>query len=153
MARRVAVPTTIITAALGLSLVTASPAAAAVGNWTEYGNTNPITSSSSTWRCYSSQTVATDVVAQVCAVRSASGTSVQGAVIVRNNRSSYYSIEAAVSLYRSSTDVELDRWYCDSTAVKPNSWSVCFGQTIPMSSSVHASGRANTTGLGYTSSV
>jgi hypothetical protein len=82
--------TAAITAALGLSLATAGPAAAtesgtrtqglavaeASGTWRAYGNTNPITSSTSTWKCGSSTTVATNVIAQVCAIRSSSGSSV-----------------------------------------------------------------------------
>ena len=70
--------TAVITAALGLSPATAGPASAADGSWRAYGNTNLITSSSSTWKCGSTEQIASNVGVQVCAIRSASGTSVQG---------------------------------------------------------------------------
>lgn len=148
----VAASTTIITAALGLSLATAGPAAAAEsGNWRAYGNTNPITSSSSTWHCAGTKTIATNVGAQVCAIRSSGGGSVQGAVIVRNNRSSLYSVQAAMDLYNSSG--KLGAWVCPSSGVGANSWSVCFGQTISHSRSVDSVGIANGVSLGISPKV
>lgn len=144
----VAGSTTIITAALGLSLATAGPAAATEsGSWRAYGNTNPITSSSSTWHCASTKAIATDVGAQVCAIRSSGGGAVQAAVIVRNNRSSLYSVQAAMDLYTSS-GTYLGDWVCSSSGVGANSWSVCFGRTISQSSSVNSVGAANGVDLG-----
>ena len=145
--------TAIITAALGLSLATAGPASAADGSWRAYGNTNPITSSSSTWKCASTVKIATSVGAQVCAIRSSSGGAVQGAVIVRNDRDSLYSVSATVGLYNSS-GVSIGIWSCPSSGVGANSWSVCFGETLTRSGSVHA--QAATTGgesLGTSPSV
>ena len=53
VARVVAGLTAVITAGLGLSLATAGPASATgSGTWRAYGNKNPFTSSSSTWRCF-----------------------------------------------------------------------------------------------------
>ncbi|MDG4856852.1 hypothetical protein P8605_01530 [Streptomyces sp. T-3] len=81
-------------------LATSGPAAAAASAaWAEYGDKNPITSSTSTWRCASTMTLVTNVGAQVCAVRSQSGISVQGAVIVRNNRGLTYSVAAETGLF------------------------------------------------------
>ncbi|SEP39324.1 hypothetical protein SAMN04489732_107259 [Amycolatopsis saalfeldensis] len=144
---------TIVTAAAGLSVAAAGPAGAAEsGSWRAYGNTNPITSSASTWRCAGSKTVSTSVVAQVCAVRSPGGGSVQGAVIVRNNRSSLYSMTAAMDLYTSS-GTALGVWACASSGVGANSWSVCFGRTLAQAGPVNSVGRANDTSLGMSPSV
>jgi hypothetical protein len=119
----------IITALLGLSLATAAPASAAdAGSWVPYGNKNPITSSTATWRCAGSEQIAPSVIAQVCAIRSANGVYYQGAVIVRNNRSSLYSTAAQVSV-QNQTSVTEGTWVCPSSGVGANSWSVCFGRT------------------------
>ncbi|MFC8198710.1 hypothetical protein ACFUTV_25395 [Streptomyces sp. NPDC057298] len=134
-----------VTAVLGLSLATGGPATATeagpatttdAGTWRAYGNTNPITSSPATWACAGSKTVATAVIAQVCAIRSSGGGSVQAAVIVRNNRSSLYSASAYVDLYTASPAIPLDSWECTSSGVGANSWSVCFGKTLSQPSSV-----------------
>jgi hypothetical protein len=121
-----------VIAVLGLSLLTASPAAAANGAWRPYGNTNPITSSSSLWICGRTVSVTSNVGAQTCAIRSkgGAGTSVQAAVIVRNNRSSLYSVAAAVDLFDYNSGLPLGRWECASSGVGAHSWSVCFGQTL-----------------------
>src|SRR5690349_2980710 len=110
-----------------MTLATVSPAAAATGSWVAYGNTNPITSSNSTWKCASTKTVTTNVLAQVCAIRSPDGRVEQGAVIVRNNRSTTYGVEAAVDL---SIDPSapgntgfIDRWTCSRSGVAAHSWS------------------------------
>lgn len=143
----------IATVVLGLSLTTAGTAAAAVGAWKPYGDTNPITSSPSTWKCNDTRTVDTNVVAQVCAVRSFSGTSTQGAVIVRNDRSSTYVMSASVSLYLWNGGY-LNTWYCPESGVGKNSWSVCFGRTIDESYMlVYASGSADGVGLGSSPNV
>ena len=132
-----------ITAALGLSLATAGPAAAAErGSWRAYGNTNPISSSSSKWRCGGTETVDTNVFAQVCAIRSPSGSHVQAAVIVRNNRSNLYSAVAAMDLYTRSGSRQ-GEWECSSSGVGANSWSVCFGRTLTQASPVYSAGYAN----------
>ncbi|MDF3142985.1 MULTISPECIES: hypothetical protein [unclassified Streptomyces] len=136
----------IITAALGLSMAAAGPASAAdgVGTWVHYGNTNPITSSASTWRCGPTQTVEeTGMVAQVCAIRSASGNSAQAAVIVRNNLGTSQSTDAWMRLRNSADSSIAGTWDCDSTGVAANSWKVCFGETLyPKLASVYARGFA-----------
>lgn len=151
VARMITGATTVV-ATLGLTLAITGPAAAAEsGSWRAYGNTNPITSSASTWRCASTKALATSVSAQVCAVRSSGGGAVQGAVIVRNNRSSLYSVQAAMDLYNSSG--QLGSWICSSSGVAANSWSVCFGRTISQSSSVDSVGSANGVDLGLSPKV
>ncbi|GIJ42179.1 hypothetical protein Vwe01_55040 [Micromonospora andamanensis] len=91
--------TAAVAAVLGLGLATAGPAAAdEAGTWRAYGNTNPITSSSASWHCGQSVTVVSGVSAQPCMIRGANLISVQGAVIVRNNRSSLYNASASVHL-------------------------------------------------------
>ncbi|WP_199813310.1 hypothetical protein [Streptomyces aureocirculatus] len=151
-----------ITAVLGLSLATAGPAtatetgpAADAGTWRAYGNTNPITSSSATWACAGSKTVATSVIAQVCAIRSATGGSVQAAVIVRNNRSMLYSTSAYVELYTATSGSFLGSWECASSGVGANSWSVCFGKTLskPSSVKVDSPGWIKGTYLGWSPSI
>src|SRR5690349_11263058 len=100
MLRKLAYSATVAVIAIsGLSLATASPAGAATSSsWKAYGNTNPITSSDSRWRCGSTRTVVPNVLAQVCAVRSANGHDVRTAVIVRNNQSRPYSAETTARL-------------------------------------------------------
>lgn len=143
--------TVAITAVLGASLATAGPAAAADGTWHAYGNTNPVTSSSSTWHCASTKEVADDVHAQVCAIRSSGGGSVQAAVIVRNDRSSFYSAAAFMDLRTSSAG--LGNWSCASSGVGANSWSVCFGKTLTQSSPVSSAGSAEAVSLGVSPTV
>lgn len=145
--RTVARSSAIITAVLGLSLATAGAASAADGNWAHYGNKNPITSSSSTWRCGPTETVELRVVAQVCAIRSASGASVQGAVIVRNNRDTSYNIDAWVRVRNSYVGSIAGTWDCKTTGVAANSWSVCFGETLAKLGSVYAAGYAGVESL------
>ncbi|WP_199924561.1 hypothetical protein [Streptomyces sp. WM6386] len=145
-----------LTAVLGLSLATAGPAAATdAGTWRAYGNTNPITSSSATWHCAASKTVATSVLAQVCAIRSSGGGSVQAAVIVRNNRSSLYSATANMDLYTAAPATYLGDWACASSGVGANSWSVCFGKTLskPSSVKVNSAGLLNNVELGQSPNV
>jgi hypothetical protein len=130
----------------------AVPAAAAAGTWRAYGNTNPITSSSSTWRCAGSKTIVTGVIAQACAIRSANGSGVQAAVIVRNNQSGLYGAEARMDLYTAS-GTHLGDWKCPSSGVGANSWSVCFGTTLAESSQVNSFGALNGTYLGLSSNA
>jgi hypothetical protein len=129
--RAVAGLTAVVTAVLGLSLVTAGPAAAATGVWRAYGNTNPITSSPSTWRCGVTTPLDTNVSAQPCAIRASGGLAVQVAVIVRNSRSSLYAVEAAVELWDYTANEIRGRWVCARSGVGAHSWSVCFGTTVP----------------------
>ncbi|UUU22269.1 hypothetical protein [Streptomyces sp. DSM 40750] len=130
-----------ITTAMGLSLATAGPAAAAdPGTWVRYGNTNPITSSSSTWRCAPTKIITTNVGAQVCAVRTESRLDVQGAVIVRNNKSIDFDARATIDLFGTYS---LGRWECPIDEVKPNSWSVCFGHTERHNGAVDSLGTLN----------
>ncbi|MGW7263257.1 hypothetical protein [Streptomyces sp. NPDC054842] len=141
---------------LGLSLATAGPAGATeAGSWRAYGNTNPITSSSATWQCAGSKTVATSVLAQVCAIRSSGGGTVQAAVIVRNNRSSLFSASANMDLYTAASAAYLGDWACASSGVGANSWSVCFGKTLskPSSVKVNSAGLLNNVNLGQSPNV
>ncbi|RJL35551.1 hypothetical protein [Bailinhaonella thermotolerans] len=120
--------------------------AAADGAWRAYGNVNPITSSTSTWGCAASKAIAVDVVAQVCAVRAQHGGAVQGAVIVRNNRSTRYDTAAGSELFTYGEYRE-GYWVCPVSGVAPHSWSVCFGTTLPLSVLTHARGWAAYTDL------
>ena len=143
----------VLLSSAGLSLATAGPASAAYsGKWAAYGNTNPITSSPSTWKCATSKEITADVIAQVCAIKSVSGTARQGAVIVRNNKSSLYSLSAGVGLNDSAHDL-LDFWACEPSGVRANSWSVCFGETIGYSGWVDAWGDAAGKDLGLSPDV
>ncbi|MBN6039602.1 hypothetical protein [Amycolatopsis sp. 195334CR] len=144
--RRILAGTTAIAAVvLGAAPATA---AAADGTWKAYGNTNPITSSASTWTCGGTKSIATSVGAQVCMVVTPNRESMQGAVIVRNNKSSTFSTSAAMHLYRPSGAEVLDGWVCHTSGVAANSWSVCFGKTITHPGPTRAEGFANGKVLG-----
>jgi len=121
----------VIAAVLGLSLATAGPAAASGSlSWRNFGNTDPINSSGlSSWACATSVTIATDVVAQVCGIVAPDGVSVQAAVIVRNNRSSVYSVQTTMNLTDASTDEQFWNEGCRPSGVGAHSWAVCFGFT------------------------
>ncbi|MFE3828598.1 hypothetical protein [Streptomyces sp. NPDC059092] len=152
--RMVAGFTAAVTAVLGLNLATAGSAAAAEsGSWRPYGNTNPITSSSSLWRCATTVHIQSDVLAQVCAVRASqgNGTGVQAAVIVRNNKSSSYRATATADLGDSTGYV--GEWECSPSGVGANSWSVCFGRTITHGGWVDSAGRLNGVQLGISPTV
>jgi hypothetical protein len=82
------------------------------------------------------------VLAQVCSVRTADGTAVQGAVIVRNNRSSIYGALAGVELYDSDDDILLGNWDCAGSGAGAHSWSVCFGTAFSWPWAVFAAGYA-----------
>jgi hypothetical protein len=126
----------VVTVALGLGLVVASPAAAARGGWQPYQpGVNPIGSSSWTWVCGDTGEVTTDVLAQVCAIRQYTSptvvsTRVRVGVIVRNNRDVLYGAEAAGDLSVWTTGAFIDRWICSRSGVAPHTWSVCFGSWI-----------------------
>jgi len=138
------------TGTLAFVLTSALQAMAATGSWRPYGNTNPITSSSSTWKCQSSKTVATNVIAQVCTIRSANTAAVQGAVIVRNNNSSSFRTNAGMTVYYENGTVR-DTWSCSLSGVAANSWSVCFGSSFSANGyRYYTSGYANNVSLGIT---
>jgi hypothetical protein len=141
---------TIVTVVLGLSLAVAGPAAADTGNWKPYGNTNPITSSSSDWACTPTKEIGYRLGAQVCAIRSPSGGSAQGAVIVRNNQPNNFLVDASVRLIDANSGDVLGDWACSRSGVGKNSWSVCYGDTLTHRDSVFSSGYANNIHLGYT---
>lgn len=103
-------------------------ATAAMAGWRPYGNTSPITSG---WECGTTGRITTDgrVLGQACTVRSADRRFVTGAVIVRNNNSYLYTTTAGMSVYYSNGDRK-GNWYCTSSGVAANSWSVCFGTTF-----------------------
>ncbi|GIJ43179.1 hypothetical protein Val02_00650 [Virgisporangium aliadipatigenens] len=148
--------TAVVMAVLGLNVITGGPAqAASQGTWRPYGNTNPITSSDATWRCASTKTVNSNVLAQVCAIRSVGGGAVQAAVIVRNNRSSLYSISASADLVKSPpvTGDTIGYWTCPSSGVAAHSWSVCFGSTETEQELVDSHGVAGGLDLGTTGYV
>lgn len=132
-------------------VASANAAPAEPGQWRAYGNTNPITSSSSAWACGQTYAVTSDelVKAQVCAVRAPNGLGVQAAVVVRNNRSSLYALNATAHLFGYESRNRLGTWNCPSSGVAANSWSVCFGQTISFSPEADASGVAGGISLGY----
>jgi hypothetical protein len=139
--------TAVVSAAIGANLITAGPVAAlsdgsssaavlsdVAGSWKAYGDINPIDSSSSKWSCGGTDTVDTLVIAQACAVRSSNGRYAQAAVIVRNNRSTSYAAEVAMELW--GDDGRFGRWTCSRSGVARNSWSVCFGSTLPITDKV-----------------
>ncbi|REF99195.1 hypothetical protein DFJ67_5222 [Asanoa ferruginea] len=124
-----------IIASFGLSVVSASPAAADAGIWRAFGNTNPISSSASLWRCGATKTITTNVVAQGCAIRAAGGANyAQIAMIVRNNRSSLFG--AGVTMWGDTTDSTPFLIICNASGVAANSWSVCFSNTFQSSAAV-----------------
>ncbi|HEX4811144.1 MAG TPA: hypothetical protein VFV66_00115 [Nonomuraea sp.] len=124
----------VITAVVGLSLVATEPAAAAgAGVWRAYGNTNPITSSSSDWSCGSTVMINFYVRAQACTILSADKNYVQPAVIVRNDLDTLYKATATMSKYvydeYMDTTTLISRETCPLSGIGAQSWSVCFGTT------------------------
>jgi hypothetical protein len=137
----------------GSLLSTATPAAAATGRWGGYGNTNPITSSSSSWSCNETRALATSVGAQICAVKAPKGSWFQAAVIVRNNQPSRFYVSADMTM-RSLVDGVRGTWTCPSEPVAAKTWSVCFGETLDeYSNTVFVSGHANGRDLGSASNT
>jgi hypothetical protein len=137
---------TVITAVAGLSLAIAGPAAAnGSQSWRPYGNTNPITSSASTWRCGNSENPAGtgNVFWQICAVRAPDGHEVQAALVVRNDNSGPYTVETQMDLASGTTGKDLWEGGCNPSGVAAHSWSVCFGPTLTTSGPVFASGSEN----------
>ena len=133
----------IVGAIVGLSSITAGPATAAgTGSWRAFGNTNPITSSTSHWTCGATVGIDGNLIAQVCVVRSAFGDTVQGAVIVRNNGPFVFALEASGTVLNAD-EIAIRTWDCPMSGVGANSWSVCFGQTFTDEFAVFARGFAN----------
>jgi hypothetical protein len=144
----------VITAALGLSVLTAGPAtastAAAVeaGVWQSY-QSNPI---GSRWYCNNTATsIGADISGRPCIIHSPNGQSVQGAVVILNNRSTTVPVVAAVNVYDSVS--KLGEWHCSRSGVGRSSWSVCFGKTLPYHSLVMTHGGANGHDLGYSPAI
>jgi hypothetical protein len=121
---------------------------AMAAGWRPYGNTSPITSG---WACGTTRRVTDNetVLGQVCTVRSADRRFVTGAVIVRNNNSFLYSTSAGVTLFYPNGNRK-GHWSCSLSGVAANSWSVCFGTTVPANGdSYYTYGYANTRSLLY----
>jgi hypothetical protein len=156
-AKRTIAGLTAAAAFIGLTLVSTGTASAAPGTWVPYGNDNPIDGSPSKWVCAASRAVTSEVVAQVCAIRSNGGRggAVQGAVIVRNNRDVGFSAYADVDVADAASNVQLGVWSCGSSGLAPNSWSVCFGKTFawPVDSKVNSQGYAKGVWLGQSGNV
>jgi hypothetical protein len=83
--------------------------------------------------------------------RAPGGHSVQGAVIVRNNRSSLYTANADTDLVSAAGLVKF--WHCATSGVGAHSWSVCFGQTLTVSDLVNSAGWVNDTFLGISPNI
>jgi hypothetical protein len=138
-----AVATAVITAALGLSVITAGPAAAAAvgaGVWRSY-DTSPI---GSRWACGDAKSIGADISGRPCIIRTADGQSVQGAVVILNNRSTVVPVVAAVVVWPEDGVVfEPWEWHCSRSGVGASSWSVCFGDTFPYTDEAYTQGGAN----------
>ena len=139
-----------VTATVGLSVVTVSPAFAARGSWTPYGKNNPINVG---WKCGPTATVASSVYAQACVIRSTSVLNrVQAAVIVHNKRGTGYSANAEANLHENTAErygIGDGSWTCSSSGLAQDSYSVCFGATQVYADGALADGYANGTYLDY----
>ncbi len=71
----------------------------------------------------------------------------QAAVIVRNNRSSLFSVSAKMDLWDAPSGY-LGDWACASSGVGANSWSVCFGRSFAWDGWVNSVGSAKGITLG-----
>ncbi len=121
--------TATVVAFSGISLATASPAAAiprVEGHWVDYNRTNP--APAEYWYCAASKLLATSVAARNCLILQ-NGT-VRTAIIVRNNRSTTFSAYAHADLINQNPYQERATYYCDSKRLKKKSWTVCFGTVI-----------------------
>ncbi|PRY38924.1 hypothetical protein [Umezawaea tangerina] len=116
----------VVSTVLGTGWVGAGSAAAATGSWVAYKK-SPFEVGTSTWHCGQTWPVGSNLLAQVCVVRTADEHYAQSAVIVRNNNSFLVGMTAQSDLSRG--DEFVDRWSCASSGVAANSWSVCFGAT------------------------
>lgn len=135
----------VATGVVGLSVVSAGPAAAAAGVWRAYGDTNPSTIGTSTWSCADPTTITPGVLAWACAIRSRDRVHVQVAVVVRNTQPSLYAAEATVAM-AGVAGKALGEWECSNSGVGANSWSACYGETLYNESRVsvmaaHVNGR------------
>jgi hypothetical protein len=146
----------VITAALGLSVIAAGPAAAAevlVGTWRSY-DTNPIGAGDSTWKCATAKSIGADISGRSCIIRTADRQSVQGAVVILNNRSTVVPVEAAVVVYPAApVIIEKWEWHCSRSGVGASSWSVCFGETFPFTDKALTHGGANGHDLQFSPSL
>jgi hypothetical protein len=146
----------VIAAVAGVGLAAADPASASLppgaggqGTWQAFGNTNPITSSSSSWFCASSHQIGVDVTAQVCVIISRDHSVVQPAVIVRNDKPVEYDAQATMDLVAVDDGGQSASYVCVLSGVAAHSWSVCFGNSVPNNSRVFAHGTAgNSVDLG-----
>jgi hypothetical protein len=115
--------------AMGALAVDFSLPRQAMAAWQPYGNTNPITSTSSNngwiWKCGPTKEVTSSILSQVCLVRTSDKRYLRGAVIVRNNRSSLFNSYANVKVADSISTIRSSS--CSSSGVGANSWSVCYG--------------------------
>jgi hypothetical protein len=149
-----AAATAVITAALGLSVLTAGPAtastaaAAEAGVWRSY-ESNPI---GSRWYCLNTATsIGADISGRPCIIHSTNGQSAQGAVVILNNRSTVVPVEAAVNVY--DLNGKYREWHCSRSGVGRSSWSVCFGETFPYRPYVFTHGGANGYDLGTSPAI
>ena len=151
----------VIAAAAGVGLAAAGPASASLppgggalaGSWRAFGGNNPIATSSSTWLCESSVPIGVNVVAQVCVVSAADDSSVQPAVIVRNNKATEYDAQASMSMVATNPGKSAS-YICSPSGVAPNSWSVCFGASVSNVGRAFVRGTAgNSVNLGQTPPV
>jgi hypothetical protein len=149
-----AAATAVITAALGLSVLTAGPATASTaadpraGVWRSY-ESDPI---GSRWYCRNTATsIGADISGRPCIIHSANGQSVQGAVVILNNRSTVVPVVAAVNVY--DFDGKYGEWHCSRSGVGARSWSVCFGETIDPGWYPQTHGGANGVDLGYSPAI
>jgi hypothetical protein len=157
--KTLAAAATVITATLGLSVMTAGPAAAEtvrgkwppveVGTWHSYA-TNPINAGSSTWRCGAAKSIGADISGRPCIIRTPDRQSIQGAVVILNNRSTTVPVEAAVVVSPATAGViGRQEWHCSRSGVGARSWSVCFGDTFRYEDIAHTHGGANGHDLQY----
>jgi hypothetical protein len=148
-----AAATAVITAALGLSVLTAGPATAStaadpkVGVWRSY-DSNPI---GSRWFCGNPTSIGADISGRPCIITATDGVSVQGAVVILNNRSTVVPVEAAVNVYNLVD--KYGEWHCSRSGVGRSSWSVCFGETFRSSAYVFTHGGANGHDLGTSPAI
>lgn len=120
----------VVIGVLGLSVVSASPAAAVVterGVW-RASSTDPSKIGTAEWGCGAATPINTGVVAWACAIRSRNGLHVQVAAVVQNTRSSLYTANAAM-LRGDIYGHDFGRWECASSGIAANSWATCYGDT------------------------
>lgn len=130
----------IVTSA-GISIFLPTPAhASLVGTWRAYEDTNPITSSPYDWSCNGTIALSRDrtLLAQICMIKK-SGNIRQGAVIIRNSRSSLYRVAVNMTITDYLWGDEVGYWECSSSGVASHSWSVCFSSNVSSLTAVYVS--------------